>query len=31
LTIKVTTNVTSILYAEEGWEEEYGAGLSIFE
>jgi len=31
LTIKVTTNITSVLCAEERWKEEDGAGLSIFE
>ena len=31
LTIKITTNVTGILCVEEGWKEENGIGLSIFE
>ena len=31
LTIKVTTDVTSVLCAKEGWKKEDGARLSIFE
>jgi len=31
LIIKVTTNVTSILYAKEEWKEEDGIELLIFE
>ena len=31
LIIKVTTNVTSILYAKEEWKEEDGTELLIFE
>jgi len=31
LTIKVTTDVTSVFYAKEGWKEKNGAGLLIFE
>jgi len=30
LNIEVTTDVTSVLCAEEGWKEEDGARLSIF-
>ena len=30
LTIKITANVTSILYAKEGWKEENGTELLIF-
>jgi len=29
--MKITTDVTGILYVEEGWKEENGIGLSIFE
>jgi len=31
LTIKVTTDCTSILCRKEGWEEEEGTRLSVFE
>jgi len=31
LTIKITTNVTSILCAKEEWKKEDGVGLSILE
>jgi len=31
LTIKITTDITSILCAEEGWEEENSTRLLIFE
>ena len=29
--IKVTTNITGVLYAKERWKKEDGAGLSVFE
>ena len=31
LTIEIITDITSVLYVEEGWEEEDSAGLLIFE
>jgi len=31
LTIEITTDITSVLCAEEGWEKEDSAGLLIFE
>ena len=30
LTIKVTTNCTSVLYRDEGWEEDNGTRLLVF-
>jgi len=30
LNIEVITDITSVLYTEEGWKKEYGARLSIF-
>jgi len=31
LTIKITTNITGVLFAKEGWKEEDGVELLIFE